>query len=219
LIWKNVHSKFVFFRNNIFMCILLIRQGYILWKSMQKDWTFDTQHAYILWIKKIGPIIKRTVSRDFGTQFFLSNNAPGSTDSWAKAVSHIDSYLRRYSTTKIDSALCYIVQSQLFFVRWSSIFNFILLPWERQYHIWSFFAILLLCYKSRNILTPRSFKQSLSATLRYATQREIQAKFFLRAMLHGVESTPRIAQSHLYLRISRRIRNHMQKWLNLLIRD
>jgi hypothetical protein len=61
------------------------------------------------------------------TSGFSSNNTPGSTDSWTKAVENIiDSYSRRYSTTKIVN------------------FNFILLPWGRQDYLWLFFAILLL---------------------------------------------------------------------------
>jgi hypothetical protein len=42
----------------------------------------------------------------FDLWFFFFNCTPGSPDSWAKAVSNIDSYLRSYSTTKIESALC-----------------------------------------------------------------------------------------------------------------
>jgi hypothetical protein len=38
----------------------------------------------------------------FDLWFFSSNTTPGSTDSWAKAVSNIDSYSRRYMTTKFS---------------------------------------------------------------------------------------------------------------------
>jgi hypothetical protein len=39
----------------------------------------------------------------FDLWFFSSNNTPGSTDSWASAVSNIDSYSRRFLTTKITN--------------------------------------------------------------------------------------------------------------------
>jgi hypothetical protein len=44
-------------------------------------------------------------------QFFGANNTPGFPDSWAKAVSNINLYSRRYSIVKFDSALLYIVES------------------------------------------------------------------------------------------------------------
>jgi hypothetical protein len=50
----------------------------------------------------------------FNLWFFPSNNTPRSTYSWAKAVSNIESYLRRYSTTKLDSTLCCIARSNLY---------------------------------------------------------------------------------------------------------
>jgi hypothetical protein len=40
-------------------------------------------------------LFKGTVSRDFRPLVFSSNSASGSTYSWAKAVSNIDSYSRR----------------------------------------------------------------------------------------------------------------------------
>jgi hypothetical protein len=46
--------------------------------------------------------------------FFSLNCTPGSPDSWAKTVLHIDSNSRSYSTSKIDSALCRIARSQFF---------------------------------------------------------------------------------------------------------
>jgi hypothetical protein len=45
--------------------------------------------------KKI--LFKETVSRDFRPLVFSSNNTTRSNDSWAKAVSHIDSHSQRYS--------------------------------------------------------------------------------------------------------------------------
>jgi hypothetical protein len=52
----------------------------------------------------------------FDLWIFSSNNTPGSTDSWAKAVPSIDSYSLRYLTMKIDCALCCIARSRFFFV-------------------------------------------------------------------------------------------------------
>jgi hypothetical protein len=62
--------------------------------------------------------IKGTVSRDFRPSVFSSINTPGPPDSWAKAtmakaVSNINSYSRRYSIMKIDSALCSTARSRL----------------------------------------------------------------------------------------------------------
>jgi hypothetical protein len=45
--------------------------------------------------------LKGTVSRYFWPLVYSPSNTPGSTDSWTKAVSNIDSYSRRYLTTKI----------------------------------------------------------------------------------------------------------------------
>jgi hypothetical protein len=42
----------------------------------------------------------------FDPRFVSLNCNLGSPDSWTKTVLHIDSNSRRYSTTKIDSALC-----------------------------------------------------------------------------------------------------------------
>jgi hypothetical protein len=50
--------------------------------------------------------ITGTVSRDFRPLVFSSNNTPGSTGSWAKAVSNIKSY---YSTTKIANFYFYFI--------------------------------------------------------------------------------------------------------------
>jgi hypothetical protein len=62
--------------------------------------------AFLLWNN-----FKGTVSREIRPLVFSSNNTPESTDSWSKSVSNMDSYSRRYSTTKIAH------------------FQFILLPW------------------------------------------------------------------------------------------
>jgi hypothetical protein len=48
----------------------------------------------------------------FSPRFFLLNCTPGSPDTLTKTVLHIDSNSPRYSTMKIDSALCCIVQSR-----------------------------------------------------------------------------------------------------------
>jgi hypothetical protein len=53
----------------------------------------------------------------FDPQFFSSINTPGPPDSWVKAVSNINSYSRRYSIMKIDSALCCIARSR--FIVWA----------------------------------------------------------------------------------------------------
>jgi hypothetical protein len=45
--------------------------------------------------------LKETVSRDFQPSVFLLNCTPGSPDSWAKTVLHIDSNSRS-SSTKFD---------------------------------------------------------------------------------------------------------------------
>jgi hypothetical protein len=71
-------------------------------------------------------IFKGIVSRDFQPLLFSSNNTPGPTDSWDKAVSNIDSYSRRYSTWKIAN------------------FQFYFTTWGRQDHLWYFFAKLML---------------------------------------------------------------------------
>jgi hypothetical protein len=42
----------------------------------------------------------------FDPRFFSANITPGSLDSWAKAVLNINSYSRRYSIFKFDSAQC-----------------------------------------------------------------------------------------------------------------
>jgi hypothetical protein len=44
---------------------------------------------------KFFTLFKGTVARDFRPLVFSSNSTPGSIDSWAKAVSNIDSYSRR----------------------------------------------------------------------------------------------------------------------------
>jgi hypothetical protein len=49
----------------------------------------------------------------FDPRILSLNCTPGSPDSWATTVLHIDSNSRRYSTTKIDSALCLIGRSRL----------------------------------------------------------------------------------------------------------
>jgi hypothetical protein len=68
-----------------------------------------------------------------------------SSDSWAKEVSNIESYSGRYSTTKIAN------------------FQFILLPWGRQDHLWPFLLYCCFngCDKTRNIgvSTPRCAKK------------------------------------------------------------
>jgi hypothetical protein len=48
----------------------------------------------------------------------MSNNTPGFTDSWAKAVLKIDLSSQRYLTTNIDFALCCLAQSR--FVNFSA---------------------------------------------------------------------------------------------------
>jgi hypothetical protein len=68
-------------------------------------------------------------------------------------------------------------------------------------------------------------KKVLSATPRYSAHSEIQAKTFLvdtarHDTYHGIDSTLcNIAQRRLYLHISLRIRNHMQKLFNPLTSD
>jgi hypothetical protein len=53
----------------------------------------------------------------FDPRFFVLNCTPGSPDSWAKTVLHLDSNSRSYSRTNIDSALCRIARSRLPAVR------------------------------------------------------------------------------------------------------
>jgi hypothetical protein len=53
---------------------------------------------------------KRQCHEIFDPLFFSLNCTPGSPDSWAKTVLHIDSNLRSYPTSKIDSPLCRIAQ-------------------------------------------------------------------------------------------------------------
>jgi hypothetical protein len=70
-----------------------------IWKSVEKN-------SLAAGTKLIcGP--RQKVIRDSLTSFlplfFSSNNTPGSTHSWVKAVSNTDSYLRIYSSAKIDS--------------------------------------------------------------------------------------------------------------------
>jgi hypothetical protein len=48
----------------------------------------------------------------FDPRFFSANSSPGSPDSWAKAILNINSYSRRYSIFKFDSALCRIARSR-----------------------------------------------------------------------------------------------------------
>jgi hypothetical protein len=93
-----------------------------------------------------------------------------------------------------------------FFVRKSPTFKLIYLPWDKQDHVWHISDSTPRCAKtSAQCITARSFLQHFS--------------FWLRAVLHRIESTPRyaslrgviIARSHLYLRI----RNHMQKSFSL----
>jgi hypothetical protein len=68
------------------------------------------------------------------------------------------------------------------------------------------------CEKIRNIdvstqrCAKKLFKKVLAVTPRFATQCEIRAKNFLVDCALCI-----IARSHLHLRISLRIRNHMQK--------
>jgi hypothetical protein len=54
--------------------------------------------------EKLRENIKGRVSRDFRTPVFLLNCTPGSSDSWAKTVLHIDSNSRRYSIFLLDNA-------------------------------------------------------------------------------------------------------------------
>jgi hypothetical protein len=61
--------------------------------------------------------LKRQCHEIFDPRIFSLNCTPGSPDSWAKTVLHIDSNSWSYSTSKIDSALCRIARSQFFFVR------------------------------------------------------------------------------------------------------
>jgi hypothetical protein len=57
-------------------------------------------HLLTTYFMTIIPVrIKGTVSRDFRPLVFSSNNTRWSTDSWAKAVSNIDSYSRRNSNS------------------------------------------------------------------------------------------------------------------------
>jgi hypothetical protein len=58
--------------------------------------------------------LKRQCHEIFDPRFFSLNSTPGSPDSWAKTVLHIDSNSRSYSTTKIDSALCRRARSRFF---------------------------------------------------------------------------------------------------------
>jgi hypothetical protein len=48
-------------------------------------------------------VFKGTVSRDFRPMVFSSNNTPGPTDSWAKAVSNADSYSRNRILLLLDN--------------------------------------------------------------------------------------------------------------------
>jgi hypothetical protein len=64
----------------------------------------DTDYQYWhRWVTDHGdPICAKGQSHEiFNLWFFSSNDTPWSTGSWVKAVSNIDSYSRRYSTTKI----------------------------------------------------------------------------------------------------------------------
>jgi hypothetical protein len=83
------------------------------------------------------------------------------------------------------------------------------LPWDHQ-PLLQGTAINKFSSKSRR----PSILYFLYATPRYATQCEILAKQFLvdSALCH-------IARSHIYLQISLRICNCMQKWVNSLISD
>jgi hypothetical protein len=58
------------------------------------------------------PFLKGQSHEIFDPRFFSSINTYGPPDLWVKAVSNINSYSRRYSIMKIDSALCRIGRSR-----------------------------------------------------------------------------------------------------------
>jgi hypothetical protein len=76
------------------VCLYILHCSFILYQNTIQNLTIKGQSHKIFYL-----------------WFFSPNNITGATDSWAKAVSNIDSCLRRYTTTKK-----------------SPIFNFILLP-------------------------------------------------------------------------------------------
>jgi hypothetical protein len=75
--------------------------------SAKSNKKLTNMHAFILL-----QTLKRQSHEIFDPRFFSLNCTPGSPESWAKTVLHIDSNSRRYSTTKIDSALCGIARSR-----------------------------------------------------------------------------------------------------------
>jgi hypothetical protein len=90
--------------------------------------------------------LKGTVARDFRPSVFSSINNNGPPDSWAKAVSNINSYSGRYSIMKIDSTLCYIVWSRFLVLAIQKLFYFLLQTIGREDPIWMVFVRLLLYF-------------------------------------------------------------------------
>jgi hypothetical protein len=56
----------------------------------------------------------------FNTRFISANNTPGSPDLCANAISNINSYSRRYTIIKFDSALYRTARSRHIFVNISA---------------------------------------------------------------------------------------------------
>jgi hypothetical protein len=68
---------------------------------LSQYFNFFLERKYLI-RKSCNPVTLKIQSHEISDLWvFSSNNTPGSTDSWAKAVSNIDSHLRRYSTMKI----------------------------------------------------------------------------------------------------------------------
>jgi hypothetical protein len=135
----------------------------------------------------------------FDLWVFLSYCIPGSSDSWAKAVSNIDSYSWSYSTTKIDSAQCYLTQSRL-------CLNFNVLPCSKQDHLWPF------CYAVALMASAKTETWVFRAMQHWA---EFLQHFFHDPVLCSAEWSRLcyIAQSHLHLWLSLWIRKHLQNYI------
>jgi hypothetical protein len=196
--------------------------------------------------------------RDSVTKFstsgiFSSNNTPGSTDSWAKAVSNIESYslkifdYENWLRAMLDN--CYaMLDNRQFSISFNC--HGVGKTTDGSFLLYCCFndsyksrkLVFWLCAVQKNARMHSAefflfFVFFLSATPRFATQCEIQAKNFLvdfalccighsrllavshstklrlHAMHHCLESLT------VYLRTSLWIRIHTRKWFNPLISD
>jgi hypothetical protein len=100
-----------------FLKLVLNILCYDISHQLQSYYFGSRNHRGLLQRTIIPFLLKGAVSRDFRPLDYSSNNSPGSPDSCGNSFNN-DSYSRRYSTIKLDSAP-YRIARKFFSVRYS----------------------------------------------------------------------------------------------------